>query len=335
MKWDIELQEFQFTFLVEESTQTTLADLLTYKETPILVRKDVVRKKKVETFAISQASLLYFDGSYRRSHDAASCRIVVYDAQGNLVRKQGLKLNANNNSEAEYMALEGGLHICLQMGIKCLQIKGDALLLLKEELGVWKNKNPKLKNLCFKVKALLKKFEKFEAWSLQYAWSLQHIERSQNEEAHEATQGMLTCVFVVNANASLYHGTKMLSKVVDFLLTGILPEGLLSSKKYAFMRNAKKYKMLDDVLYMKGSDLILYRVPCKEEIYKILEENHEGSCGGHFAMKIMLHKILQEGYVWPSIQWDFTLFWPQSLYMRMRLFSFTWTLDSSPKRCTL
>ncbi|MCO5554703.1 hypothetical protein L7F22_008236 [Adiantum nelumboides] len=132
----------------------------------------------------------------------------------------------------------------------------------------------------------------------------EHIERSQNEEAHEAAEEMITCVFVVKANARLYHGREMPSKEVDFLLTSILPEGLLSSKKYAFMKNAKKYKMLDDVLYMKGSDLVLRRVPWKEEIYKILEENREGSCGGHFAMKIMLHKILQEGYVWPSIQRD-------------------------------
>ncbi|MCO5599977.1 hypothetical protein L7F22_054084 [Adiantum nelumboides] len=144
-------------------------------------------------------------------------------------------------------------------------------------------------------KALLKKFE---------AWSRKHIGRSQNEEACEATQGMITCVFVVKANARLYHGREMLSKEVEFLLIGILPEGLLSSKKYAFMRNPKKYKMLDDMLYMKGSDLVLRCVPWKEEIYKILEENHEGSCGGHFAMKIMLHKILQEGYMWSSIQRD-------------------------------
>ncbi|MCO5603002.1 hypothetical protein L7F22_057144 [Adiantum nelumboides] len=171
MKWVIELQEFQFTFLVEESIRGTLADLLTYKETPILVKEEVVQKKKVETFAISNASLLCFDGSHRRSHDAASGGIVVYDAQGNLVRKQRLKLDAKSNNEAKYMALEGGLHICLQMGIKRLQIKGDALLAVKQVLGVWKNKYPKLKNLCFRVKALLKKFE---------AWSLQHVERSQN-----------------------------------------------------------------------------------------------------------------------------------------------------------
>ncbi|MCO5559843.1 hypothetical protein L7F22_013447 [Adiantum nelumboides] len=141
MKWVIELQEFQFTFLVEESTRATLADLLTYKETLVLVKEEMVQKKKVETFAISNASLLYFDGSYRRSHDAASGGIVVYDARGNLVRKQGLKFDAKSNNEAEYMALEGGLHICLQMGIKRLQIKGDALLVVKQVSGVWKNKN--------------------------------------------------------------------------------------------------------------------------------------------------------------------------------------------------
>lgn len=55
---------------------------------------------------------------------------------------------------------------------------------------------------------------------------------------------------------------------------------------------------------MKGTYLVLRRVPWKEEIYRILEDNHEGACGGHFAMKITLHKILQEGYVWPSIQQD-------------------------------
>ncbi|MCO5558062.1 hypothetical protein L7F22_011638 [Adiantum nelumboides] len=204
------------------------------KKPPSLVKEEVVQKKKVETFAISNASLLYFDGSYRRSHDAASGGIVVYDAQRNLVRKQGLKLDAKSNNEAEYMALEGGLHICLQMGIKRLQIKGDALLIVKQVLGVWKNKDPKLKNLCFRVKALLKKFE---------AWSLQHVERSQNEEAHEAAQGMMTCVFVVKTNAPLYHGREMLSREADFLLTGILPWDLLP--QWITCHDGQKLKLLN------------------------------------------------------------------------------------------
>ena len=55
---------------------------------------------------------------------------------------------------------------------------------------------------------------------------------------------------------------------------------------------------------MQGADLVLRRVPWNEELYKVLEENHEGACGGHFALKITLHKILQKGYVWPSVQKD-------------------------------
>ena len=43
-KYVIELQEFEFSFLVEESTRATLADLLTYKENPLLVMEDIVKK---------------------------------------------------------------------------------------------------------------------------------------------------------------------------------------------------------------------------------------------------------------------------------------------------
>ena len=41
-KWVIELQEFDFSFLVEDSTRATLANLLTYKENPLLVKEDSV-----------------------------------------------------------------------------------------------------------------------------------------------------------------------------------------------------------------------------------------------------------------------------------------------------
>ena len=52
MRWVIELQEFQFAFLVEESTRATLADLLTYKENPVLVKEEAIQRKKVETIEI-------------------------------------------------------------------------------------------------------------------------------------------------------------------------------------------------------------------------------------------------------------------------------------------
>ncbi|MCO5555446.1 hypothetical protein L7F22_008991 [Adiantum nelumboides] len=136
------------------------------------------------------------------------------------------------------------------------------------------------------------------------AWSLRHIDRSHNEEAHAAAQAMIGQLYVIRADSPLYLGRESLEREEGFLQTGLLPAELEKSKKYAFLRHAKRYMLVGDSLYMKGADLVMRRVPWKEEIYKVLEENHEGSCGGHFASKITLHKILQEGYVWPSIQRD-------------------------------
>ena len=39
-------------------------------------------------------------------------------------------------------------------------------------------------------------------------------------------------------------------------------------------------------------------------MHYILTSNHEGACEGHYAFRIILQKILLEGYVWPSIQKD-------------------------------
>ena len=102
---------------------------------------------------------------------------------------------------------------------------------------------------------------------------------------------MISKVFVIKANMPLYHGRESLAKEEEFLLTGIIPPGIEKSRKYGFLRRASHYKLIGDTLYMKGADLVLRQVPWKEELCRILEENHEGACGGHFSLKIPLHKI--------------------------------------------
>ncbi|MCO5596036.1 hypothetical protein L7F22_050092 [Adiantum nelumboides] len=190
-KWVIELQEFEFSFLVEESTRATLADLLMYKESPFLIKEEVIKKVEEDVKELNNAHILFFDGSYRKSHDAASGDIALYDPKGKLVCKKGFKLDAHSNNEAEYATLEAGLHICLKHGVKRLCIRGDALLVVKQVLGVWKTKNSSLREICFKIKSLLKRFE---------AWSIRYIECAMNEEAHDAVQGMIGEIFVLKVH---------------------------------------------------------------------------------------------------------------------------------------
>ena len=57
-------------------------------------------------------------------------------------------------------------------------------------------------------------------------------------------------------------------------------------------------------MYHKGKDLVLRKVPIKEEINRILLSCHDDVCGGHFAQDITSRKILLAGYTWPSLHRD-------------------------------
>ena len=120
---------------MEDNIRATLANLLTYKENPLLVKEESVQK--VESVAkVKNAHVLFFDGSYQKSHDAAFGGIVLYHPQGKLACKKGFKVDAHNNNEAKYSTLEAGLHICLKHGVTRVCIRGDALLVVKQVLEV-------------------------------------------------------------------------------------------------------------------------------------------------------------------------------------------------------
>ena len=61
MRWLVELQEFDFSFFVETTSRATLADCLTYKDGPILVKEVEEKTAKEEQAAIPSAGTLFFD----------------------------------------------------------------------------------------------------------------------------------------------------------------------------------------------------------------------------------------------------------------------------------
>ena len=71
-----------------------------------------------------------------------------------LVCKTGFKVNDHSNNEVGYSRLKIELHICLKHGVRRLCIRGDALLVVKQILGVWKSKNTTIRDRCFKMKSL-------------------------------------------------------------------------------------------------------------------------------------------------------------------------------------
>ncbi|MCO5550904.1 hypothetical protein L7F22_004398 [Adiantum nelumboides] len=137
---------------------------------------------------LSGAHSLYFDGAYKQKVDKASVGISIQDKNGQKVFGKGLLLeNTHSNNEAEYVALALGLEWCVSMGIKRLNVFGDALLLIKQVYGTWACRNQSLVPRLRRVKELMKRFE---------AIQLYHVPKKENQEADALASEQLQEVIV-------------------------------------------------------------------------------------------------------------------------------------------
>ncbi|MCO5586858.1 hypothetical protein L7F22_040803 [Adiantum nelumboides] len=297
-KWVLELQEYEYTFIVEDSTRASLADVLTYK----VKEKKITPKAQVKLDLSPQGELedaytLLFDGAYHRQSNKAAGRFVILNEEKKEVLKKGIQLHlAHSNNEAEYATLKAGLEECKSMGIRRLMVKGDALLIVRQVQGTWACKNSKLLQWLHEVKLLMKDFE---------AIQIQHISHQHNKEADNMANNQFeVMVGAIKFKEPLFQGQETMEDILYFLETGECPKHLERVQRHCLVRKALSYQLIGEYLYHKGKDLVLRRVPLAKEIEKILMSCHDGVCGGHFAQEITSRKILQAGFVWPSIHRD-------------------------------
>ena len=70
MQWVAELQEFKFSFLVEESTRATLVNFLTYKKSPLLIKETIMKKPTSSSPDVDNACCFLMDptGKHMMQH---------------------------------------------------------------------------------------------------------------------------------------------------------------------------------------------------------------------------------------------------------------------------
>ena len=107
------------------------------------------------------------------------------------------------------------------------------------------------------------------------------------------------------------QGKKSLHDVICFLETGEPPPHLTKGERRWLARKAVRYRLINKDLFCQGKDQVLRKVPSQEDIHRILQSCHNDVCGGHFAYELTCKKILQAGFVWPSLQRD-AHFWCKS-----------------------
>ncbi|XP_074346833.1 uncharacterized protein LOC141685638 [Apium graveolens] len=89
---------------------------------------------------------------------------------------------------------------------------------------------------------------------------------------------------------------------IKYLENGELPED--KGKAQRLKAKAAKFFLEEGILYCKTFSSPILKCIGLEEAKYCLAEVHEGICGDHMSAKALAHKIIRQGYYWPTIHQD-------------------------------
>jgi len=122
----------------------------------------------------SQYLIAHSDGGARGNPGPAGYGVVIQDQSGKKVAHLSEYLGHQTNNFAEYQGLIAALEYAIQHGPKALKLISDSELLVRQIKGIYKVKNPTLKDLHGRAKELIAQLEWF---------SIGHALREHNQDA--------------------------------------------------------------------------------------------------------------------------------------------------------
>jgi ribonuclease HI len=118
--------------------------------------------------------IAYTDGGARGNPGPAGYGVVIKDETGQKVAALSEYLGHQTNNFAEYQGLIAALEFAVKHGPRALKVISDSELLVRQINGMYKVKNPTLKDLHARAKELIAQLEWF---------SIDHALREHNREA--------------------------------------------------------------------------------------------------------------------------------------------------------
>eukprot|EP00253_Pinus_taeda_P021895 PITA_21895 len=93
--------------------------------------------------------------------------------------------------------------------------------------------------------------------------------------------------------------------IIVYLQTSKFPSTFSKDERRKLCHLAKNYVIIGDTLYRRGVDSILWCCLTLEKEELVLNDYHNGACGGHLSGLATAQRILRAGYFWPSLFKDF------------------------------
>lgn len=162
------------------------------------------------------------DGGARGNPGPAGYGVVIQDSSGRKVAGLSQYLGRQTNNFAEYQALIGALEYAVEHGPKALKVISDSELMVRQIRGIYKVKDPTLRDLYARASQLISQMEWFH---------IEHVLRGHNREADElANQAMdkgsgrsAVPPSMISQQQQEFNGIVRSGKIE--LLDGSLPDG--------------------------------------------------------------------------------------------------------------
>ncbi len=127
-----------------------------------------------ESVAPQHYLIAYTDGGARGNPGPAGYGVVIQDEAGKKIAELSEYLGQQTNNFAEYQGLIAALEYALEQGHKALKVISDSELLVRQIKGIYKVKNPTLRDLHARAKQLIAQLDWF---------SIGHALREHNRDA--------------------------------------------------------------------------------------------------------------------------------------------------------
>jgi ribonuclease HI len=102
--------------------------------------------------------LLYTDGGSRGNPGEAAVCHRVLSLIGAVLEERAARIGRATNNQAEYRALIAGLEACARLGARRVACRSDSELVVRQLRGEYRAKDPALRELAGRVRALEEEF---------------------------------------------------------------------------------------------------------------------------------------------------------------------------------
>ena len=93
-----------------------------------------------------------------------------------------------------------------------------------------------------------------------------------------------------------------MTPIVSYLRNGTLPEDHNALRRLKVQLSHSV--LIGDVFYKIGFYRPYLRSLVPNEVDYVIREVHEGVCGNHLGVRLLVHKLIRVGYCWPIMQID-------------------------------